>query len=63
MKTADEGVRAVRDVREKISAESGNDPVRLVDHYLAEQERYRDRLLPRDAAQQTDAADDASRRR
>jgi len=63
MKEEDEGIRPVRDVREKISAECGNDPVRLVDHYLAEQERYRDRLLPRVAAQQADAADDAARRR
>lgn len=62
MKVEDEGIRPVREVREKISAEFGNDPVQLVDHYLAEQERYRDRLLPRVAAQQADAADDASRR-
>jgi hypothetical protein len=63
MKTEDEGIRPVREVRGKISAEFGNDPVRLVDHYLAEQERYRARLLPPVAAQRADAADDASRRR
>lgn len=45
MKTEDEGVRAVRDVRKKISAEFDNDPQKLVQHYLTEQEKYRDRLL------------------
>ena len=63
MKSEDEGMRPGREVRKKISTEFGNDPVRLVDHYLAEQERYRDRLLPPVAVQQADAADDASRRR
>ena len=63
MKAEDEGIRPVREVREKISAEFGNDPVRLVDHYLAEQERYRDRLLPPVATGRTDAADDAARHR
>lgn len=59
----DEGIRAVRDVRVKISAEHANDPDRLVEHYLAEQERYRGRLLRVVAGQQGDAADDASHRR
>jgi hypothetical protein len=63
MSEADEGIRPVREVRERISAECGHDPIRLVDHYLKEQERYRDRLLPRVAAQQADGADDASRSR
>lgn len=45
MKTDDEGIRAVRDVRKKISAEFDNDPRRLVEHYMAEQEKHRDRLL------------------
>lgn len=44
MKTEDYDIRAVRDVRKKISAEFDNDPVKLVQHYLAEQEKYRDRL-------------------
>jgi hypothetical protein len=59
----DEGIEVVRDVRKKISAEFANDPAKLVDHYLAEQKRYRARLLRPIAAQQGDAADDASRRR
>ena len=41
----DEGTQAVRDVREKISAECANDAKTIVDHYLAEQERYQNRLL------------------
>ena len=41
----DEGIQAVRDVRKKISAECANHPGKLVEHYLAEQERYRERLL------------------
>ncbi len=47
----DEGIQAVRDVRKKISAECANDPKRLVEHYVAEQERYRERLLRPVAAQ------------
>lgn len=62
MKTEDEGIRPVREVRAKISAEFGNDPLRLIDHYLAEQERYRDRLLPPIPAQQQEAIDDPSHR-
>lgn len=45
MKTEDEGIRAVRDVRRKISAEFDNDPQKLIEHYMAEQEKHRDRLL------------------
>ncbi len=59
----DEGIRAVREVRERISAECANDPEKLIEHYMAEQERYRDRLLRSVASQQGGAADDASRRR
>ena len=62
-KAEDEGIRAVRDVRMKISAECANNPKKLVEHYVAEQQRYRGRLLRPVAAQQSDAADDASRRR
>ena len=51
MKTADEGVRAVREVRKKISAEFDNDPQRLVEHYMAEQEKHRGRLLGPGTAQ------------
>ena len=58
----DEGIQAVRDVRKEISAECENDPKKLVDHYVAVQERYRERLLRPVAAQQTGATDEASRR-
>jgi len=65
MKNEDEGIRSVREVREKISAEFGNDPDRLVEHYLLQQAQYGDRLLQPVAAQDADgrAADDVSRRR
>jgi uridine kinase len=52
----DEDIRAVRDIREKISSEFGNDPERLVEHYIAEQERYRHRLL-QPVGDQHDATD------
>jgi hypothetical protein len=61
MMTQDDDIRAVRDVRERISAEFDDDPERLVAHYLAEQEKYHDRLLLPAAAQRGDAKDDASR--
>ncbi len=63
MRLHDEGIRAVREVRSRISAEFGHDVTKLVEHYILEQERYRERLLPPVAAQQGDAAGDASRRR
>lgn len=56
MKKMDEDIRAVRDIREKISAEFGNDPERLVEHYMQEQERYHPRLL-QPASDQHDATD------
>ena len=60
----DEGVQAVRDVRAEISAEHTSNAKALVDHYLAEQASYPERLLePRDAAHPADGADDAARRR
>jgi hypothetical protein len=52
MKTEDEGIRAVREVRKKISAEFDNDPQRLVEHYLVEQEKHQDRLLRPEGARQ-----------
>jgi hypothetical protein len=45
MKTEDEGIRAVREVREKISAEFAHDPEKLIAHYIEQQKRHRDRLL------------------
>lgn len=62
MDKVDEGLRAVREVREKISAEFENDPEKLVAHYIEQQERHRDRLLQPVAAQQDDLAEDASDR-
>lgn len=59
----DEGIRPVGDVRKQISAEFGNDPSRLAAHDAAEQERYRDRVLPGVAARRADAVDDAARHR
>lgn len=60
MTKEDEGIRAVRDVREKISAEFENDPEKLVAHYMMEQERYRERLLQSVPTQQAAAADPSS---
>lgn len=45
MKSEDEGIQAVRDVRKAISAEFGNDPKRYIEHLRQEEERYRDRML------------------
>lgn len=56
MKNDDEGIRAVRDVRAKISSEFGNDPEKLVEHYMEQQKRFRHRLLQPVAARQGDAA-------
>jgi len=62
MQTQDEDIQAVRDVRERISAEFDNDPERLVAHYVMEQEKYRGRLLRPVAAQQPDGTQNAPRR-
>lgn len=56
-KANDEGLQAVRDIRKEISTQCANDPKKLVDHYVAEQERYRERLLRPVAAQPGDADD------
>ena len=58
-KAEDEGIRAVRDIRTKISAEWSNDPKKIIEHYIVEQQRYRSRLLRPAAAQQGDPVDDA----
>ncbi len=57
MKKVNDGIRAVREVRVKISAEFDNDPEKLVEHYMKEQERYRERLLQPVPAQQGDETD------
>jgi hypothetical protein len=61
MKTEDEGIRAVREVRVKISAEFDNDPVKIVEHYIAEQVKYRDRMLQPDSPQQNISPNNRSR--
>jgi hypothetical protein len=62
MKNEDEGIRAVRDVRDKISAEFHHDPEKLIEHYMEQQKRHRDRLLQPVVTQQAAAATDAARR-
>jgi len=38
-------VDEIREIRRRISKEFGNDPDKLVAHYIQLQERYRDRLI------------------
>lgn len=59
MTQKDEGIAAVREVRERISREHDNDPKRLIEYLMRLQEQHADRLL-KDAGQQGDAADDAA---
>jgi len=58
MKREDEAIRTVREVRARISEESGNDPEKLIEHYILEQLKYRDRLLDPVAARDGGAAAD-----
>lgn len=62
MTQRDQGMAAVREVRERISREHDNDPKRLVEYLMRLQKRHADRLLG-SAGQQGEAADDAPRRR
>jgi len=59
MQNEDEGIQAVRDVRKAISAEFGDDPERLVEHYIGQQELHRDRLIRPGAVREAGAADKA----
>ena len=59
----DDGVRAVRDIREKISRECENDAEALVAHYVVVQERYRGRVFRPARAQPSDADGSAERDR
>jgi len=43
--TADPTIDEIRAVRHKISEQFGNDPKRLVEHYMKLQERHADRLV------------------
>ncbi|HTU90714.1 MAG TPA: hypothetical protein VMF69_11615 [Gemmataceae bacterium] len=45
MKKADPTIQAVREARQRISAEVGHDPRKLVDYYRQLQERHRERLI------------------
>jgi len=42
--STERGLEATCEIREKISREHGNDPRRLVEHYLRFQERFADQL-------------------
>jgi hypothetical protein len=41
----DVAIDEIREVRQRISAQFGHDPARLLEHYMRLQEEYRDRLL------------------
>lgn len=59
MKT-DPAIEAVRRARRQISRECGNDPARLVAHYIELQQEFAGRLVrgPEEGAAQRDAAAD-----
>lgn len=65
----DPAIDAVRAARIQISKEFGDDPTRLIAHYIEFQKRYSNRLLhgpdgePGTAAQPVVAVDGATRRR
>jgi hypothetical protein len=44
-KPTDPVIDEIREVRHRISERFGHDPERLVRHYMALQERHRDRLI------------------
>lgn len=45
MKTKDDGIQAVRDIRTKISSECDNDPEKLVNHYIELQKQHSNQLI------------------
>jgi len=53
----DRGLEATRAIREKLSREQGNDPRRLVEHYLKYQEQFADRLRWASASKETSGQD------
>ena len=55
MGDVDKGIEAVRRAREEISQEHDNEPRKLVEYYMALQERHKERLMD-GASQQADAA-------
>jgi vacuolar-type H+-ATPase subunit H len=44
--SADELIDEIREIRRQIFAECGNDPKRLVEHYMEFQQQFADRLVP-----------------
>lgn len=62
MGEANAGIEAVRRAREEISREHNNDPRKLVEYYMALQERHKDRLID-GTSQQADVADAPAARR
>lgn len=63
MNKPDPAIEAIRIVRRRISEEFGNDPARLVAHYIEYQKQFGDRVLdapPQEAApSEADAAEQA----
>jgi hypothetical protein len=53
----DRGLEATRAIREKLSREQGNDPRRLVEHYLKYQEQFADRLRWTSGSNETSGQD------
>jgi len=66
----DPGLQSTRDIRVRLSREHGNDPRRLVEHYMDYQTRFADRLRrascpgqgPDEAAENREAPDGSSAR-
>ncbi len=44
MNSEDPAIEAVRDARKKISSAHGNDPERLIEHYIQYQKQFGDKL-------------------
>ena len=53
---ADPVIDEVREVRKRISKEFGNDPDKLVAHYMQLQEQYRSRLINAENGKSADQA-------
>jgi hypothetical protein len=52
--TSDPILREIRETRQRISAECGHDPRRLLEYYMKLQEQHRDRLAVDSEAEQQD---------
>jgi hypothetical protein len=62
MRTPDMGLARVREARTSISAEFGNDPAKLIAHYLEFQKQFEDRLCPGPTGEDPDRELDATER-